>query len=339
MKMNILRYGFLVFLSVAPILAPAQQPSAIRIGHFPNITHAQALLARAHGTFEKALSMPVQWTTFNAGPSAVEALFADAIDATYIGPNPAINGFLKSKGKSFQIVAGAASGGAALVVRSDSGISSEKDFDGKILATPQLGNTQDVAARAWLRSHGYEVKERGGTVTVLPLANADQLLMFQRREIDAAWTVEPWVSRLELEAGGRVLLEESTLWPRGKYVTAVLVVSRRLIENYPKVVEKLVAAHIELTEQIEKEKAALADILNSQIQQLTGKALPPAVVTKALERVEFTWEPMEDELARAAQLAFEAGFIREQPQLQGLYNLDFLHRTKEVHAPTEQPAP
>jgi NitT/TauT family transport system substrate-binding protein len=319
--------GFAWVLGVAAIAQTP--PREIRIGHFPNITHAQALLARANGAFEKALGLPVKWVTFNAGPSAVEALFTDAVDATYIGPNPAINGFLKSKGESFQIVAGAASGGAALVARPDASIESDKDFNGKIVATPQLGNTQDVAARAWLREHGYKLKEQSGTVTVLPLANPDQLLMFQRREIDAAWTVEPWVSRLELEAGGRIFLEESSLWPRGQYVTAVLVVSRKFLKRHPEWVEKLVAAHVQITSEIETNKAACAPILNEQIRQLTGSALPAAVLDRALQRVHFTWAPLETELRHAAQLAHEAGFLRETPDLTGLYNLDFLQHVLE----------
>lgn len=329
---NLLTVGLLGLLLSS---ARAEPPKRIRIGHFPNVTHAQALLARAEGTFEKALGVQVEWITFNAGPSAIEALFTDAIDATYVGPNPAINGFVKSKGQNFQIVAGAASGGAALVVRTDSGIESERDFNGKTIATPQIGNTQDVAARAWLRKHGYELKDRGGTVTVLPLANPDQLLMFQRKEIDAAWTIEPWVSRLEQEANGRVFIEESALWPHGRYVTTVLVVSRKFLRNHRELVEKLVRAHIALTERLEKDKFTAAPVINEQIKNLTGKELPPAVLESALRRVEFTWEPLEAELQHAADLAYEAGFLREKPSLAGLFNLDVLKRTLEQRVSSE----
>lgn len=320
--------GFLFMLMV--YASGAQPPATFRIGCFPNVTHAQALIARAEGVYEKALGVPVQWTTFNAGPSAVEALFTDAVDASYIGPNPAINGFLKSRGESFQIVAGAASGGAALVLRRDAAIESERDFNGKIIATPQLGNTQDVAARAWLRARGYRLKEQGGTVTVLPLANPDQLLMFQRREIDAAWTIEPWVSRLEQEGGGRVFLEESALWPEGRYVTAVLVVRRKVIRENPDLVEKLVAAHVALSERIQRDKAAVADIINDQIRQLTGKALASSVLSTAMHRVEFTAAPLENELQHAADLAHECGFLKESPRLDGLFNLSFLNKSSHV---------
>ena len=322
MKLNFVH--FILCMPLAISVAVADSPRAIRIGHFPNVTHAQALLARADASFERMLGVPIEWTSFNAGPSAIEALFAGAVDATYVGPNPAINGFVKSKGQNFQIVAGAASGGAALVVRVGSGIESEADFHGKVVATPQIGNTQDVATRAWLRDHGYTLRERGGTVTVIPLANPDQLLMFQRREIDAAWTVEPWVSRLEQEANGRVLFDESVLWPNRRYVTAVLVVSRSFIQKYPELVEKLIAAHVALTDRLEKNKDAVAPTINEQIKNLTGKALPPGVLASALRRVEFTWDPLEAELQHAADLAHEIGFLREKPDLTGLFNLDFL---------------
>src|SRR5262245_24487930 len=172
----------------------------LRLGHFPNVTHAQAVYARATGCFEQKIGAAIRWSSFNAGPTAIEAIFADAIDATFVGPNPAINGFIKSRGEKFVIVAGAASGGAGLVIRKDAGIRSEKDFNGKTIATPQLGNTQDVAARTWFSDRGYKFKEKGGTLTLLALANSDQLSLFKRKEIDGAWTVEPWLSRLEVEA-------------------------------------------------------------------------------------------------------------------------------------------
>lgn len=331
--MKQLTIGAALAVLVLSGLNAAGQAKEVRIGQFPNVTHAQALVARASGEYEKALGVPVKWTTFNAGPSAVEALFTGAIDATYIGPNPAINGFVKSGGESFQIVAGSASGGAALVVRAGSGIETEKDFDGKTLATPQLGNTQDVAARAWLKENGYELKERGGKVTVMPLANPDQLLMFQRKEIDAAWTVEPWVSRLEQEAGGRVMLDEGALWPDGKYVTTVLVVSRKFMNENPELVKKLVRAHVALTRRIEADKPAALPVINAEILKQTSRALPVPVLESALKRVTFTFEPLEEALYKTAHLAHEAGFLRDEPKLDGIYNLKFLN---EVLAETKE---
>src|SRR6185436_1028808 len=199
------------------------------LGHFPNITHAQALYARAGGQFEQKIGVPIKWITFNAGPTAIESLFGDAIDATFVGPNPAINGFIKSRGEKFVIIAGAASGGAGLVVRKDAGIKMEKDFNGKTIATPQLGNTQDVAARLWFGERGYKFKDQGGSLALLALSNPDQLTLFKKKQIHGAWTVEPWLSRLELEGDGELFLDEKKLWPGGKHVTTHLVVRKSFL--------------------------------------------------------------------------------------------------------------
>ena len=301
--------------------ASAQTAKEIRIGQFPNITHAQALMARASGDLEEALGVPVKWSTFNAGPSAVEALFTDAIDAAYIGPNPAINGFIKSEGQCFQIVAGSAGGGAALVVRRDSAIVTEKDFVDKIIATPQLGNTQDVAARAWFKARGYTLKEKGGNLTILPLANPDQLLMFKKKEIDGAWTVEPWVSRLEQEGGGKVFLEEKTLWPEGNYITTVLIVSRKFLNANPDLVKKLLRAHVEITQQLNAGKLAAISVINAEIKRETGSKLASAILESAMMRVNFTWDPAEKSLVKSARDAYEAGFLRTEPKLEGICNL------------------
>lgn len=318
--------GCLLALSVLGASAVfGQQATELRLGHFPNVTHAQALMAKASGDFEKAVGVPIKWTVFNAGPSAVEALFADAIDATFIGPNPAVNGFIKSEGESFVIVAGGASGGAALVVRPDSNIATDKDFDGKTIATPQLGNTQDVAARAWFAKQGYKFAEKGGTLTVMPLANPDQLLMMQKKEIDGAWTVEPWVSRLEKDGGGKVFLEESSLWPEGRYVTTHLIVSRKFLAKNPELVKKLLQAHVEITQKLNADKAVAAAVVNEQIKKDTGKALDPEVIQKAFQRVEFTWDPVSSSLFKSAQDAFEAGFLKESPKLDGIYSLSILN--------------
>jgi len=309
--------------------------TVLRLGHFPNLTHAQALLARADGSLEKALGGRVEWTTFNAGPSAVEALFAGAIDATYIGPNPAINGHLKSRGEAFVLVAGAASGGAALVVRPASGIRTDRDFHGRRVATPQLGNTQDVAARIWFQQRGYTTTEKGGDLTILPLANPDQLLMMQKGEIDAAWTIEPWVSRLEQEAGAQVLVEERTLWPEGRYPTALLVVRREYLASHPERVRALVGAHVDETLRLRSGAEALVPELSAMVKQLTSKALPDSVIRSALSRLEFIWDPLESAIARSADDAHRVGFLRVRPDLTGLVErgpLDAVLRQKGMAA-------
>ncbi len=302
-----------------------QQP--VRIGHFPNVTHAQALVARATGQYEKALGVPIKWSSFNAGPTAIEAIFAGEIDATYVGPNPAINGYIRSKGTSFVIVAGAASGGAALVVAPHANITGAGDFTGKTLATPQLGNTQDVAARVWLAEHGHQPREKGGSVTITPLANPDQLLLFQKKEIDAAWTVEPWVSRLEQEADGRVLIDEGTLWPGGRYTTTLLVMSRKFLVERPAAARKLIEAHIDITRQINEDRATSQRQISEQIKILTTKTLPEPVLTSALKRIEFTWDPVGSSLLKVAEDAHRIGFIREKPVLEGIFALDGLNES------------
>src|SRR3984957_3514090 len=202
----------ILVIAVAGIRAQ-QKPIVVRIGYFPNVTHAQALVGRAGGQFEKALGPGVQieWKAFNAGPAAIEALFANAIDLTYVGPNPTVAGYIRSQGAAVRVIAGAASGGAALVVRQGAGIQNVSDFHGKKIATPQQGNSQDIALRAWLRANGLKAREKGGDVQILPITNADQFTLFLKGQLDAAWAPEPWASRLVHEAGGRIFLDERDL--------------------------------------------------------------------------------------------------------------------------------
>ncbi len=201
----------LAVLSSAACGGPGQQPvSKIRLGFFPNLTHAQALVGLADGSFQRALgeSITIEATGFNAGPSVIEAMFANALDMSYIGPNPAINGYVKSKGEALRIVAGATSGGAVLDARPQANIKTARDLDGKRVASPQLGNTQDVALRRFIKAAGLATKETGGTVQVIPTANPDILTLFLKGEIDAAWVPEPWGARLVHEAGGVIVLDE-----------------------------------------------------------------------------------------------------------------------------------
>src|SRR6202048_4799956 len=187
--------------------AAAEDKVVVRVGHFPNITHAQGVVAHAFsrqgkGWFEERLgpNVQIQWFTYNAGPSAMEAVFARSLDMTYVGQGPALNAHFKSNGEEIRVISGAANAGAALVVKADSPIKAPADFRGKKIATPQLGNTQDISCRAWLKKNGMKVTVTGGDVTILPTANPDQLGLFQARAVDAVWTVEPWVSRLQRDA-------------------------------------------------------------------------------------------------------------------------------------------
>src|SRR5436309_7832919 len=198
--------------------ASAQEKTTIQFEHFPNITHAQGVIAHAltrqgKGWYEQRLgpNVEIQWFTYNAGPSAMEAIFAGSLDLTYVGQGPALNAHFKSNGEEIRVLAGAANAGAALVVKSDSPIKAPADFRGKKIATPQLGNTQDISCRAWLKAQGFNVTQTGGDVMVLPTNNPDQLALFQSGGVDAVWTVEPWVTRLEREAKGKVFLEDTNV--------------------------------------------------------------------------------------------------------------------------------
>jgi NitT/TauT family transport system substrate-binding protein len=293
--------------------------ATLRLGHFPNLTHAQALLGRSTGSFASTIGVPVSFQLFNAGPSAVEALLAGEVDACYVGPNPAVNGFLRSRGECFVIVAGASSGGAALVVRDGAGITRPEDFHGRKVATPQLGNTQDVAARMWFASHGIKPRDRGGDLDIIPLANPDQLLLLRRGEVDAAWTVEPWVSRLIQDAGARVFLDERELWPEGRYTTAVLVVRRAYLKDHPDVVNRLVAAHVQATLTLRINRQAQAETLAREIAAELGKELPLPIVRAALDRIEPTWDPLLTTLQKGADDAFAVGFLPTKPNLSGIF--------------------
>ena len=286
------------------------------------------MVGKANGFFEKALGpgVKIEWKTFNAGPAAIEALFAGAIDMTYVGPNPAIQGYVRSNGEALRIVAGATSGGAALVVRRDSGIQKPEDFHGKKVASPQQGNTQDVALRAWLIAHGMKTVDKGGDVQVLPMANPDQLTLFQKRELDAAWAPEPWATRLIEEGNGRLFLDERELWPHGQFITCQLIASTKFLKDHPELVKNWIRAHVELTDWIVGRQADAKTALNHQIQTETGKALPPAELDEAFGRLQVTYDPLRVSLLTAAKSAFEAGFLgRQMPDLSQLYDLRLLN--------------
>jgi NitT/TauT family transport system substrate-binding protein len=315
-----------LFLSLA---AFAAAQTVIRVGAFPNITHPQAMVGKSNGWFEKAMGSQarIEWKSFNAGPSAIEALFAGAIDMTYIGPNPAISGYVRSNGEALRIVAGATSGGAALVVRSDSGIQKPEDFHGKKVASPQMGNTQDVALRAWLKANGMKTTDKGGDVQVIPLANPDQLTLFLKKELDGAWAPEPWATRLIREGNGRLFLDERTLWPNGQFITAHLIVRTQFLKEHPDLVKNWLRAHVELTDWINGHLPEAKKLLNQQIAKETGKALPEAVLDDSFGRMTATYDPLRGSLMNAAKSAFDAGFLgRQMPDLSSLYDLSLLNQ-------------
>jgi NitT/TauT family transport system substrate-binding protein len=329
-RVTVITIVILFFIGLFGWRAQAQQaPAQVRVGYFPNISHSQAMIGKGNGWFEKKLGAGARigWKGFNAGPSAIEALFANAIDMTYIGPNPAITGYVRSRGAALRVIAGATSGGAALVVRADSGIQKPEDFHGKRVASPQLGNTQDVSLREWLRSHGMKSRDKGGDVDVLPIANPDQLTLFLKKEIDAAWAPEPWASRLVHEAKGRIFLDERQLWPSGQFVTSHLIVGTKFLREHPDIVRKWLQAHVELTDWINGHQAEAKNALNEQIRREMGKALPKAVLDDSFSRLQVTYDPIRSSLLTAAESAFDAGFLgRQMPDLSEMYELSILNQ-------------
>jgi len=314
-----------VFLVVSTIWACAPAACAadkivLRLGHFPNITHTQALVAhnlsrQGKGWFEERLGpgVEIQWFTYNAGPSAMEAIFAKSIDLTYVGPGPALNAYTKARGAEIRIIAGAANGGAALVVQPDQALKVPSDFKGKKIATPQLGNTQDISCRAWLIAGGLKITQLGGDAQVLPTQNPDQLALFQQKKVDAVWTVEPWVSRLEREAGGKVLVEEP------ETATTVLVSSAAFLADHRDIAKKIAQAHRELTEWILKNPEEAQKLANAELLAETRNAMPQELIAQSWKRIIFT-----SDIPRTAVEAFvgnslKSGFMKTTPDLSHLF--------------------
>ena len=302
--------------------------SILRIGYFPNINHAQAVIGIGNGDFQNILGdVKIQPQVFNAGPAAIEALFANRIDVAYVGPNPAINGYLKSDGQGLKIISGASSGGAVFVVRSDAGITSPHDFAGKKFASPQLGNTQDVALRTYLLKNGYKTSENGGNVTIIPANAADIVTMMSKKEIDGAWVPEPWGTILVKQANGKIFLDEKELWPDGKFTTALVIARTDYLQSHPDVIKKLLSAHVKETIWINNNKNESIKVFNDQIQKITGKTIPKNIILEAFSRLDFTYDPIKDSVFKSANDAFDLGFFGDKkPVLSQIFDLTVLNK-------------
>ncbi len=309
--------------------APASTSPAdeLRLGYFANVTHAPALVGLEEGLLQDALG-ETELTTqvFNAGPAAIEALSAGAIDATYIGPNPSINTFIQSGGESAHIVAGAATGGAALVVAD--GIDSAADLEGTTLATPQLGNTQDVALRSWLADEGYETDTTGGgEVHITPTENAQTLTLFQQGDLDGAWLPEPWVSRLIIDAGAHVLVDEADLWEDGAFPTTVLLVRAEFLAEHPETVKALLEGHEASVAWLADNANDAAGVINAAIEAETGKPLADEVIDRALEHVTFSVDPHAETFETLVENGLEAG-TQKEGSIDGLFDLRILNELR-----------
>ena len=316
----------------------ATSGQSLRLGYFPNVTHATAIVGVVNGTFARSLGSgtTLQTVTFNAGPEAVEALFAGSIDATYIGPNPSINAFIKSNGQAVRIIAGATSGGAFLVVRD--GIDSADDLRGKKVASPQLGNTQDVALRSWLASQGMATDAQGGgDVSITPQANSQTLDTFRQGQVDGAWVPEPWATQL-INAGGHVLVDERDLWPDGKYVTTLLIVRTEFLTAQPDVVKRLLQAHVEATDYVSANAGAAQAAVATDIGRISGSTVAPAVLAGAWSNLTFTVDPIASSLQKSADSAQELGFLQTS-DLDGIFDLTLLNEVLRESGKAEVVAP
>jgi NitT/TauT family transport system substrate-binding protein len=319
-----------LFLLTALGLASPGEKQKLRVGHFPNLTHAQGVighgLSRAgKGWFEERLgpNVEIEWYVYNAGPTAMEAMLAGSIDLTYVGPNPALNAYIRSEGDEIRILAGAASGGAALIVQPDGRIQKDADFKGKRIGSPQLGNTQDVALRAWLKREGLQVELRGASdVSILPQENAQTLDAFKNRQIAGAWVPEPWASRLVLEGGGKVLVDERDLWPERAYVTTHLVVRTEFLEQHPALVRSLLRAHVQAGAWLAGHEAEAKPLVNGAIARISGKKIDEKLLDAAWKNLTFTDDPIASSLKRSAQDAQAAGLLDLGGlDLAGIYDL------------------
>jgi len=320
------------FSVVAPTVAgaaPKQDDVTLRLGYFPNVTHATALVGVESGLFQEKLGSNTQLetSTFNAGPQVVEAMNSGALDASYIGPNPAINAFAQSNGEAIRIISGATSGGAFLVVKPS--IKGAKDLKGKQIATPQLGNTQDVALRTYLKKKGYKTDTAGGgDVSVVPQENAQTLDLFKQGEIDGAWVPEPWATRLIQEGSGKVLVDERTLWPEGRYVTTHLIVRTEFLDDHPDVVKRLLEGHVAANDVIANDSKRAEQLVGQGIDKATGKPIAPDLVTASFKNLVFTNDPVASSLRKSAKDAEAVGLLRPV-NLKGIYSLKLLNQVLE----------
>jgi NitT/TauT family transport system substrate-binding protein len=311
--------------------APEQEPESVRLGYFANVTHAQAVLGVANGTFQEALgAVKLKPLVFNAGPSAVEALFAGELDLAYIGPGPAATAFIRSHGEAVRVIAGAAANGVAIVVRKDAGIAKLEDLKGKLIATPQYGNTQDISARAFIKYTLHDKsKQDGGTTDLQAIANAEQLGLFKQKQLDASWAPEPWAARLVQDGNCVLLEEERNLWPEKRFAITVLVVNKRFLDAHPRTVERLLRAHLKLTSALHVCQAAYIDALNNEFKRLLGKPLDRRVLSVALSHVEFTTDPLQASVQRFSDWSAELGMTSEKVDLKPLFDLTILERLKK----------
>lgn len=322
--------------SAAVGAAPAGSTAAgtLRLGYFANVTHAAAVLGVADGTFAKSLgSTKLETQVFNAGPAAIEALNADAIDAAFLGPSPAINSYVKSKGESLRIVAGATANGASLVVKPE--ITSVAQLKGRTVATPQLGGTQDVALREYLFKAGLKVQTNGGSdVDVVNQDNSQTLDLFRSGQVDGAWLPEPWASRLVLDAGAKTLVDETSLWPNKQFPTTILIVGKKFLDEHPDTVRALISGELSAINEINADPTKSSAAVNDAIGKLTGKKLSDAVIASSFKNIKVTDDPLMSTYNASSQHAVDGGLLKTTPDISGIVDLRILNGLLEASGKT-----
>jgi NitT/TauT family transport system substrate-binding protein len=318
--------------------------TSVRVGFFPNLNHAPAYVALEEGYFKDdlgALDLKVAPTLFNAGPDAVTAILSNSVDIAYVGPNPVVSAWTTSKGTAIKVISGAASGGASFVVAKD--ITSAKDLTGKTVASPQLGNTQDVALKYWLNQNGQQVNSDGsGTVTVSNMSNSDIVTSFSTGDLSGAWVPEPYATELVAE-GGHVLVNENSLWPGGKFATTNIIVSQDFLAAHPDAVQAVLQANEQALAFIKKDPTQAQADFNSGLQALTGSSIDTAILPDAWKQLTFTDAPLKSTLEESAAHAVSVGLLEQSAidaagGFDGLYDLTLLNKVRAAnHQPPVQP--
>jgi NitT/TauT family transport system substrate-binding protein len=319
-----------------PSSSGSGDPVTLRLGYFPNVTHAPAIIGVENGSFANKLgpNVKLELKIFNSGSEATTALLSGAIDASFVGPNPAINAYQKTKG-DIRVVSGTASGGAFFVVKPS--INSAADLKGKKIGTPQAGNTQDVALRTWLNKNGLHQTKDGGDVTIVPEDNSVTLTAFQSGAIDGAWVPEPWATRLVNEGGGKVLVDEKTLWPHGEFVTTLLMVKKEFLDAHPDVVEHLIAGLSDAIDLIKSDPAQAQKLVGDGILKITQKPLKPEIIASSFSHITFTLDPIASSLQTNADNAKALGFL-ESSDLGNIFDLTAVNNVlKAKHQPEVSP--
>ena len=307
--------------------------NTVRVAFFPNLGHSIAIVGTEKGIFAEKLGNQtvIETRLFDSGPQVIESIFANEIDLAYVGPGPAINGFLKSDGKALKILAGAASGGVSLVIHPNSKIESVADFSGKRIAAPQIGNTQDISLRNYLYQNNLKPAEKGGSVYVINVVNPDIFTLFSKGELDAAWVPEPWAARLVQQLGGIRLFQEKDLWPDQKFSSAVLIVRSEFLEKHPDIVQKWVEAHVQTSDWINEHPAETKLIFNDFLKKKTGKTFPSEILNDAFSNLQITSDPIESSIHTFAERANSLGYLgREGYTLEGIFYTEPLNSIKEI---------